>query len=311
MTQGHTYTKESAANVMSAIRQWLYFTVYFSLPVLPASVDSIICFLEFMARSSGYAHLKHLLSSLKFLHLSLGLKFPDGNFMIDTTMQGLKRKLARVPFQVLPITLHVLRDMYKHLDMRKVEDLALWCSFLVSFYGLLRKSNAVPKSTKFDPSKVLTRRNIMVDPITNMVYIYIGFSKTNQFGARDLVIPVPGNSDPSLDPVRHLDALFTRVAAQQDTPAFSYGKSSFVNYSSFTTRLKKLLTKSGYEAKLYSGHSFRRGGATFLHACGGTALMVQASGDWSSQCFTRYLYLSLAERLKSQNIISLGISSGH
>ena len=195
--------------------------------------------------------------------------------------------------------------------MNKTEDLALWCSFLVSFYGLLRKSNSVPKSGRFDPSKFLTRRNIVVDISTNMVYIYVGFSKTNQFGARDLVIPVPGNTDSSLDPVRHLSALFSRVNANPDAPAFSHGNSTFISYSSFTTSLKKLLTKSGYDAKLYSGHSFRRGGATYLHACGGTALMVQASGDWSSQCFTRYLYLSLAERLKSQSIISWGISSGY
>jgi hypothetical protein len=310
LTQGFKYTKESAANVISAIRQWVFFSVYFLLPIVPASVDSVICFLEFMSKTSSFGHLKHLLSSLKFLHLSLGYSFPAQDFKIDMTMQGLKRKLAQVPFQVLPITPRVLRDMYKHLDMSKPGDLALWSSFLVSFYGLLRKSNAVPKNIKYDPSKVLTRRNILVDPHTNMVYIYVGFSKTNQFGSRDLIIPVPGNSDPALDPVRHLDALFTRFAAHPEAAAFSYGPSSFINYSSFTTRLKNLLTKSGYNAKLYSGHSFRRGGASFLHACGGTALMVQASGDWSSQCFTRYLYLSLAERLKSQSIISWGISTG-
>ena len=311
VTQGFKYTKESAANVMSAIRQWLYFSVYFFLPVLPASVDSIICFLEFMSRSSGYGHLKHLLSSLKFLHLALGHEFPEANFRIDMTMQGLKRRLARVPFQVLPITPRVLRDIFLKLDMNKVEDLALWCSYLVSFYGLLRKSNSVPKSSKFDPAKVLIRRNISVDLQTNMLYIYVGFSKTNQFGARDMIIPIPGNIDPALDPVRHVAALFARVDAHPEAPAFSHSNSSFINHSTFTTRLKTLLTKSGYVAKLYSGHSFRRGGATFLHACGGTALMVQASGDWSSQCFTRYLYLSLAERLKSQEIISFGISSGY
>ena len=300
VTQGFKYTKESAANVRSAIRQWLFFSVYFLLPVLPSTVDSVICYLEFMSRTSGFGHLKHLLSSLQFLHLALGYKYLENNFMIDMTMQG----------QVLPITPRILRKIYKYVDMRKPEDLALWCSFLIIFYGL-RKSNAVPKSSKFDPRKVLTRRNISVDVNTNMVFIYIGFSKTNQFGSRDLVIPVPGNDDPSLDPVRHITDLFTLVRADPDDPAFMFGNSSFISYSSFTTRLKTLLTKAGFDAKLYSGHSFRRGGATFLHQCGGTALMVQASGDWSSQCFTRYLYLSLAERLNSQSIISHGISSGN
>ena len=77
VTQGFKYTKESAANVRSAIRQWLFFSVYFLLPVLPSTVDSVICYLEFMSRTSGFGHLKHLLSSLQFLHLALGYKFPE------------------------------------------------------------------------------------------------------------------------------------------------------------------------------------------------------------------------------------------
>ena len=96
---------------------------------------------------------------------------------------------------------------------------------------------------------------------------------------------MPGNRDPALDPVRHLHALFTRVQSGPDSPAFTFARGQFIQYSSFTTRLKSLLKKAGYDANLYSGHSFRRGGASFLHSCGGTALMIQASGDWSSQCF--------------------------
>ena len=137
ITQGYKYTKASASNVISAIRQWLFFTNFFLVPVLPASVDSVVCFVEFMARTSGYEHLKHLLSSLRFLHQALDLKFPEQNFQIDMTMQGLKRRLARVPFQVLPITPQILRDIYNFLDLRKLSDLALWCAFLISFYSLL------------------------------------------------------------------------------------------------------------------------------------------------------------------------------
>ena len=142
-----------------------------------------------------------------------------------------------------------------------------------------------------------------------MIYMYVGFAKTNQFGSRDMVLPIPGNSDPILDPVRHLHDLFTRVDCQPDSPAFSSSSSVFITYSSFTTRLKTLLTKAGFSADLYSGHSFRRGGASFLHSCGGTILMVQAAGDWSSNCFTRYLFLSVEERLRAQLLMSRAITS--
>ena len=265
--------------------------------------------MEFMAKSSGHAHLKHLLSSVKYIHQGLDLPFPASSFQLDTTMQGLKRRLAKVPFQVLPLTPVILKQMFSHLDMSQLRDRALWCSYLLSFYGLLRKSSAVPKSKQYTPTQVLVRRNIKVDIANNMLYLYLGYGKTNNFCTRDVLVPIPGNSDPALDPVRHLSELFTSVNAASDAPAFTYGANQFVTYSSFTSRLKILLMKAGYNPALFSGHSFRRGGATFLHQCGGTALMVQASGDWSSQCFTRYLYMSEYERLHSQTLMSRGIEA--
>ena len=144
VTQSFKYTKESAANVLSGVRQYLYFTLHYSIATFPTSVDTMVCFLEFMAKTSGHPHLKHLLSSVKFVHEAMDLSFPVNSFQLDLTMQGLKRRLARVPFQVLPMTPEILRKMYHHLDMSKVKDRALWCSYLMSFYGLLRKSSAVP-----------------------------------------------------------------------------------------------------------------------------------------------------------------------
>ena len=309
ITQSFKYTKGSAANILSGVRQYLYFTLYHGLTPFPTTVDTLVCFMEFMARSSGHPHLKHLLTSVKFVHEALDLKFPVNSFQLDITMQGLKRRLARVPFQVLPMTPQILKKMFSHLDMSVTRDRALWCSFLISFYGLLRKSNAVPKSATYDVNKVLVRRNLKVDTANNLVYIYLGYGKTNNFCTRDVLIPVPGNSDPALDPVRHMRALFSNVRADANTPAFSYSPDKFITYSMFTSRLKALLKKAGIDASLYSGHSFRRGAATFLHQCGGTALMIQASGDWSSQCFTRYLYMTESERLHSQLLMSRAINS--
>jgi hypothetical protein len=309
VTQAYKYTRASAANLISGIRQWVFFALYFMVPILPATVDHLVCFLELMARTSGYQHLKHLLHSVKFLHQALDRRFPEDSFQLDVTMQGLKRRLARVPFQVLPITPKVLRDIHQHLDMKKTEDLALWCSFLISFYALLRKKNVVPDKGPWDPKKVICRRHLHVNPASNRVLLYVGFSKTNQFGARDLVIPIPGNCDPILDPVRHINDLFSRVDVCSDSPAFSYSSTGHVTYSNFTQRLKSLLVKAGYSADAYSGHSFRRGGASFLYACGGTALQVQASGDWTSSCFTRYLFLSTEQRWTSQLLMAHGVSS--
>ena len=154
-TQGFKYTKESAANTISGIRQFLYFCLHYNKRPWPASIDTLVCFLEFMAQTSGFPHLKHLLCSVKFQHEGLDKPFPENNFLIDMTMQGLKRRLAKVPFQVLPLTPEILRRLYPHLNMCSPQDRALWCSYLLSFYGMLRKSSAVPKSGKYSADKVL------------------------------------------------------------------------------------------------------------------------------------------------------------
>ena len=74
-------------------------------------------------------------------------------------------------------------------------------------------------------------------------------------------------------------------------------------------KLKILLKKAGLDPAVFSGHSFRRGGASYLYSIGGTTLMVQVLGEWSSQIFTRYLSLSLEDRLEAQQLIASNINS--
>ena len=73
-----------------------------------------------------------------------------------------------------------------------------------------------------------------------------------------------------------------------------------VTYSDFTKELRSLLDAAGFIASSYSGHSFRRGGATYLYSLGADPLLIQASGDCATDCFTRYIFLSLEQRLTAQ-----------
>ena len=296
-------------NVISNIRTYIYFITYFTLPLLPADPQDLCIFLELMAVTVGYGHIKNILSSVKYLHEAYGHSFPNNNFGLETTMQGLKRRLAKTPFFVMPITPRILNLIYSHLNMSKKADLALWSSYLVAFYGLFRKANVVPESASFDKNQTLTRDKITLDRDNKVVYIHVTFSKTIQFCQRDLIIPIPANNHGTLDLYRHLEMLFDTVNVPGDAPAFSYSSTQFITYRGFTERLKILLSKAGLSPDLYSGHSFRRGGASFLHSVGGSVLQIQAAGDWSSHCFTRYLYLTTEERLKAQHLISDAIST--
>ena len=309
LTQSYRFARASSKNIVSGIRTWLYFCHYYERTSLPASTPDLISFLELNSFSSGYAHLKHLLHCVDYFHQINDIPTPPKTFALDNTLQGLKRRLAGTPNQVLPIKPDLLRKMYRKLDMRKDADLALWCGYLVTFRCLFRKSNSVPESDKFDDERVLTRRHIQLNHATRTVLVYVSWSKTIQFGGKDIVIPIPPNDDPALDLYAHINLLFNRVKVSDKSPAFSYGLNKFVTYKTFTVRLKSLLGKCGVNPKDYSGHSFRRGGATYLHSLGGSGLQIQASGDWSTLTFLRYLHLSLEDRWSSQVLMSQGISA--
>ena len=180
---------------------------------------------------------------------------------------------------------------------------------MVAFFCLFRKANVVPKDAAFDVSKILTRSNIGLDTEKKMVYIYCGFSKTNQYRKKEMFIPIPSNNDPCLDLYRHLSLLKKRVPAPDDAPAFTYGKKKFINYKQFTNLLKLTLKKAGLNPDLFSGHSFRRGGASFLFSVGASQLMVQVLGGWSSLVYTRYLFMSERDRLEAQQLMAGAINN--
>ena len=231
------------------------------------------------------------------------MPFIEEEFQINTVLQSIKRKLAKVPFQVLPITPKILKDLYIFIDVNSPADLALWASFLLAFYCLFRKANVAPKSLdKFDPSKELSRKKLCFLPQSNTVLVYSNCSKTNQFMNRDVVIPLCQNRTRALDPVYHLKKLLEFDIAE-DKPAFSYlvsGQLQCITYTLFTSRLKDLLALAGYTPELYSGHSMRRGRATLLFQLNCNPLVIQAIGDWTTDQYLKYCGLSLDQRYQAQ-----------
>ena len=178
-TRGLRFAKSTKSNVLSHIRQWLYFSIYFNISVLPASPEHLSLFMELMSRTCGYDHCTNVLSSIKYLHGATSYIFPSEDFGLEETLQGIKRKKAGTPLRVLPIDPVILRRIYQHIDLRKSSDLALWCGFLIAIFCLFRKANVCPKDANFDPSCVLTRGDIVLDETQKCVLIFVNFSKTN------------------------------------------------------------------------------------------------------------------------------------
>ena len=85
---------------MSHLRQLCIFCVTFNEPFLPVSSNTLLAFIELMSRSSGFDHIQHILSSVKFLHDFTNNYFPGDTFQFKVLLRGLKRKLAKPVKQV-------------------------------------------------------------------------------------------------------------------------------------------------------------------------------------------------------------------
>ena len=64
----------------------------------------------------------------------------------------------------------------------------------------------------------------------------------------------------------------------------------------FTVRLHALLSTLGASPASYSGHSFRRGGASFALECGLPIELIEAQVDWVSNAYELYASPSLPMR---------------
>jgi len=64
-------------------------------------------------------------------------------------------------------------------------------------------------------------------------------------------------------------------------------------HSNSVGAIKKLVKTAGLDWRKYSGHSFRRDGATFAFNPGVSPESIQYLGDWASYTYMRYQKMSL------------------
>ena len=253
----------------------MYFCLKFEQPVCPTTRNTLMAFARLASMTVSFGTLKNIFSSIKFLHKANNQPYPEDDWQLESTLKALKRELSGAPQQTLPITPDILLKMYAFVDPTKPKDLACWSCFLTSFYCMLRKASAVPKSLQaFDVTRELSRNKIDIQSEADVVLVLMNYSKTSQFGNKNVVIPLLRNPTLALDPVYHLKELFTRFPLENSLPAFSYiekGKIKCITYEGFTKELRHLLNLAGLKADSFSGHSFRRGGATYLYRLGQTS----------------------------------------
>ena len=141
------------------------------------------------------------------------------------------------------------------------------------------------------------------DAFSGGIQIRIRWSKTIQFAERLLQVPLPYLPRHPLCPVTAILQAFalTRGASPRG-PAFVIPfKGEWIPFppGRFIATLRTHLGALGLNPRDFSGHSFRRGAATWALKLGLPGEIIKILGDWKSDAYLNYLSLDHSTKFQS------------
>ena len=291
---------------------YLDFCTKIGIAPVPISQADLGRYIAYLSRKLSFSSIRHYLNIVRLLHLENGHANPlSNNWYITSILKGVRRVKGDACAQKLLITLELLRSIFLTLNLHSSFDRAFWAACLVGFFSFFRKSNLLIQSPElFDPSKHLCVHDVEFTP--QGVVLAIRWSKVIQYRERTLHVPLPKISNSPFCPSTSLLGLCNECSGSPTpAPLFRYkspeGLLSVLTQALFIRKLKACLSALGIPPDKYSGHSFRRGGASFALQCGLPISLIKVQGDWNSNACERYLDPSLD--LRRQVAKTLGLAT--
>ena len=277
---------------------YLEFCTKVGIQPVPISQLDIGRYIAYLSRKLTLSSVRQYLNIVRLLHLENGHTNPlSNNWYVSSIIKGVRRVKGDTCIQKLLITLELLRSIFLNLDLNVSFDRAFWAACLVGFFSFFRKSNLLIQSPEsFDPSRHLCAHDVEFTP--EGVILCVRWSKIIQYRERTLHIPLPKiNNSPFCPSTALLGLTLECPSGPTPAPLFRYispDKSvSVLTQLGFVRKLKHCLAAVGIPGEKYSGHSFRRGGASFGLQCGLPVNLIKIQGDWNSNAYERYLHPSL------------------
>lgn len=288
-----TFAESTRRTYQSQQSQYLRFCESLNIAPVPISSCNLGRYIAFLGSKLSYSSVRQYLNVVRIMHLEEGHGNPlANNWYLNSILKGLRRHRGNGVSKKLPITDVILHGILAVQNFSNPFDVCFWAACLVAFFSFFRKSNLlVPSPPQFNPSKHLCTSDVSFHPMG--ATLSVRWSKTIQYRQRILHIPLPHITGSPFCPSSAL-LLCTSVLPKNagPMPLFSYPTQKgpqAITYSMFITHLRLCLRKLGLNPSSYSGHSFRRGGASFALQCGIPAEWIKLQGDWSSDAYQRYL----------------------
>lgn len=262
--------------------------IRFGLDYRTPSVILWILYIEHLARNQKTAAaVASTISSLRAILSRLSIPLTEINaYFVQALQRSISINKRTVTFQRPPITPDHIKRIFQAVGNVKYAP-HFRSAVLLMFATAMRQSNLFPRTQRsFDPHRMLLRKDVSTSPTG--VVIRNKWSKSQQTVASLRYQSVPTASNHRLC-LRH--ALNTQLAACTHTasnlPLFHFDDGKPITLSFILKLWTYALRRAGLSS-LYTLHSLRRGGATYLQTSGVPMPELASHGGWRSAAVLRY-----------------------
>ena len=307
-----TFALSTQKSYSSYYKSYVKFCTKLGYPLAPISTPRLCRYIaELSARLSPNSIPKYL-TIVRLIHLEMGLPNPlDTNWQVQSLIRGIKREKGSFVTKKLPITPDILYQISLRLNFQLQLHTVFWAVCLTLFFSFMRKGNVLVPASNFNPDVHLRRCDFTMS--TTGISILVRHSKTIQFRERILLIPLSPIPKHPLCPISALLKSFLATpGADPSGPPFvlgAQGKYIPLSPQRFQLILREHLDALGYDPQNFSGHSFRRGAASWALQVGIPSEVIQILGDWRSDAYKEYIDISQSSKLRYISIFSNSIGN--
>ena len=273
----------SAKKYVGAFKRWKSWASSHRLPTFPAQARYVALYLQHLAdQAKSKSAAEEAVNALAWVHGLAGINSPTSNPIVQETLQGLKRTLAKPILKKRPITKEMLVDIVTDANSHpSLANIRLATACLLAFSGFLR----------FDELIHIRPCDITLD--ANMAKIHIPRSKTDQFRQTSEV--VIARSGAYTCPVNMVERYMAMAGVDPASEQFLFRgisntktgeklrPSGGLSYSTLRELFKKKLSELGYPSEEFGLHSLRAGGASAAANAGVPDRLFKKHGRWKSE----------------------------
>lgn len=174
----HSRAIPSSKKYAGAFKRWKRWAQDHKLPVFPAKEQHVALYLQYIEDSlKSKAAAQEAVHTLKWAHNLAGLESPTQSPLVQTTLEGVRRLLAKPVQKKSPVSMNILADLVEDCSRHPtLSNVHFAAACLLAFAGFLRCDELIslqPCDTKIGP---------------NMMTVTIRSSKTDRLRQGDELV---------------------------------------------------------------------------------------------------------------------------